>query len=184
MLHTFYLQHDLERSALIAPENVPCVYISNWHCGFSFGVKPNSTDAIGNETLTPKTLSKIVTLKLPSRKLQRFAARKRPWGQMTIEKQRQQPGPKHEIAPTKILPDDTTTPDFFFFPTHLQNERLGHLIHAALSSILGLRRRFADIRVDPPPALCLVDIAPTVFHSLYLQVSFPIASSSERERKY
>lgn len=184
MLHTFYLQHALEHSALVAPENIPCVYISNWQCGFSFGVKPNSTDAIGNETLTQKTLSKTVAPKLPSRNLQRFAVRKRPWKQATVGKQRQQPGPKQEIALTRILLDETTTPDFFSFPTHLQNERLGHLIHAALSSILGLRRRFTDIRVDPPPALCLVDIAPTVFHSLYLQVSIPVTGSYKRERRY
>lgn len=168
-LHTYYLQHASEHSALVTPDNVPCVYLSNWHCALSFGTKSPSTD-------TPETLSRVVTLKLPPRKLRRFAARKRPWAQPTIGKRRQQPGPKHEVISTKSWPHDTTAPEdpeFFSFPTDLQNARLGHLIDAALSLVLGLKRRFEIFQTDSPPALSLVDIAPTIFHPLYLQVSPP-----------
>lgn len=184
MLHMYYLQHGSEHSALVTPEGVPCVYISTWHCELSFGVREDTT-AI--EAAVPKALSKIVTLRLPPKKLRRFAARRQRWNEgMNNRMQKRESDSKSKTARPENWPGDaivTEEPEFYSFPAYLQNERLEHLIHTALSSVLGIRKRFAGIRVEPSQSLSLLDIAPTIFNALYLQVSFPIDCCTGKSNK-
>lgn len=175
-LHTYYLQHVSEHSALITPTGVPCVYISTWHCDFSFVSKPAPTCFVGAEVTRPKILSKIVTLKLQPKKLRRFAKRKQFLSHTTARQQRRQSVVQRRTAPTvppaKLSDHVTATeePEFCSLPLHMQYKRLEHLMYAALSSVLGLRRKLVDIRIKHSQALTLVDIAPTVFNTLHLQV--------------
>lgn len=67
----------------------------------------------------------------------------------------------------------TQDAEFYSFPPHLQNDRLEHLTHVALCFVLGLRRKFAGVRVQPSQAISLLEIGPTVFNFMYLGVSSP-----------
>lgn len=182
MIHTYYLQHVSEHSALVAPKDVPCVYLSTWHCELTFGARKPSTRDIGSEFLAPKKYSKIVTFKLPPRRLRRFAARKQRWNMVPTGPHEQQSGSKPKMAPLQSFADYamvTEEAEFFSIPTHLQKKRLEHLIHAALSSVLGLRKKFAGIRIKSSQSLSLLDIAPTIFHSMYFQASFLLNYETE-----
>lgn len=175
------MQHAQQSSSLLTPDHVPCVYLSALSCSLSFGTRKESVQEVRKEARIQDRKTKVVTFRLPPKKLRRFFARKKKWDGSVNRTERKRRRARNSIlaSSTDKLARNTATstprafepePELYGFPPHIQNQRLEYLTHAALDSLLGLRKRFADFRLESPQSPSLLDIAPAVLNAVYFQV--------------
>lgn len=180
--YPYSIHHVRTNSSLVSPDRVPCAFLTTVSCNLSFEAKKTPAQEIQLRAGPKTNKTRIVTLKLPPRKLRRFAKRKpRDDERNHLPKIRPM---KSRLTTLKVLPHElrrtaVENPGFYGLATGLQQERLQNLTHTALKSLLGLGKRFLGFRfLHRPECPTLLEIAPAVWNARYFQVHLQISLAS------
>lgn len=162
MPYPYSIQHVQQNSGLVAPDNVPCAYLSTVSCRLLFAADKNTVQK------TPPRRKRIVTLKISSRKLRKFAKRKTLEGQGRVSRARRVTLKHHSPRPSKVT---IYQPEIYTLMPDQQEKRLEGLTHISLNVLLGLRRKYSGCQVQGRAIFpTLMEMAPAVWNARYFQV--------------
>lgn len=166
------MQHNPQNSGLIAPDQVPCAYLSILTCNFTFKSKTTLAGIPQGNTMAELKKTSLTTLIIQPEKSQRIAATRQHQDGSAVQSKRLHR--KSKIVTLKVPPDELRkilgVPQIYGLALELQGKRLEHLTHTALHSVLGSRKRFSGIQfLEKPESPTVLDISPGVWNSRYFQ---------------
>lgn len=172
--YTYSIQHTRPNSGLFAPDHVSCAYLSKLSCSLSFETMGNMAQALQKEALDQPKKVAIVTLRVPSRKLRKFAKRKLTDDQLERQYSDRRKRPKG-VASSILLPHlqgaTVDEPELYSLAAESQEKRLESLTNVALNSLFGLKKRFPGVRLTGRAKFpALLDLSPAVWNARYFQV--------------
>lgn len=149
-----------------------CAYLSTLTCEMAFGTKTDVAQQTRKEALAVPKMTRIVNLRLPSRKLRRFAKKKQRWdGAPKMARPNKSRTITSKGSPKQLPRVARKQPVTYSWVPSLQEGRLEQLTHTALYYLLGLKKKFSDthflVRADSPS---LLEMAPAVWNARYFLV--------------
>lgn len=117
-------------------------------------------------------MSRILDLRLTSRKLRKFARRKQHWeGAQIVPRPKKSWAVTLKVSPEQLRKIARKKPVIYSLAPDSQKERLEILTHTALNSLLGLKKRFSGVQfLARTESSSLLEMAPAVWNARYFLV--------------